>query len=351
MADGRVLICESRVPFVHGGAELYVLGLRSAIERAGLEVDVVSMPYEWDPPERILKSALMWRLVDLADMPQGSADLVVATKFPTYAVEHGNKVAWLAHQHRSAYDLAGTIYDDFTGLDDPDAWREAVRDADSRFLGECRALFTISENVGARLKEHCGLASETVYHPPPLDGRYWSGEYGSDILLVGRLEPLKRVDLAIRSMRYVKSPGAVLRIAGTGFLEGPLKELAEREGVRDRVSFEGFVTDEELLALYARAGVVLYVPYDEDMGYVPLEAFKSSRPVVVTDDSGGPLEFVKDGVTGAVARALPDEVAAAVDALLADPARARRLGERGLESVEGITWDRVIDKVVLPFLP
>lgn len=351
MAGGRVIICESRVPFVHGGAELYVQGLRRAVEGAGLEVDVVSMPYEWDPPVRILKSALMWRLLDLSDMPQGPADLVIATKFPTYAVEHDNKVVWLAHQHRSAYDLAGTMYDDFARYDAPDAWRDAVRDADRRFLGECRAVFTISGNVSGRLVESCGLASEVVYHPPPLEGRYRSEGYGSDILLVGRLEPLKRVDLAIKAMKYVRNPGAVLRIVGRGFLEGPLKELAELEGVRDRVSFEGFVPDEELLSLYARAGVVLYVPYDEDMGYVTLEAFKSERPVVVTEDSGGPLEFVKDGETGIVAPALPEDLAAALDAILADTGMAQGMGERGRESVKEITWERVVEKVISPFVP
>ena len=349
-AGRRILICESRVPFVRGGAELLVEGLRRAVAGAGYEVDVVSLPYEWDPPERILKSALLWRLLDLGSLPSGDVDMVIATKFPTYAVEHGNKVAWLAHQHRSAYDLRDTIYDDFARYDDPDAYRDAIREADRRFLSECGAVFTISENVSRRLREYCGLAGEVVYHPPPLEGRYRSEEYGTDVLLVGRLEPLKRVDLAISAMKFVKSPGAVLRIVGRGFLEGALKDLAEREGVRDRVSFEGFVSDEELIALYARAGVVLYVPYDEDLGYVALEAFKSRRPVVVTDDSGGPLEFVKDGESGVVAPARPADLASAIDDMLSDRRRAREFGTRGYESVEGITWDRVIEKVVSPFV-
>jgi len=346
----RVLICQSRVPFVYGGAELYVEGLSRNVGQAGYEVDVVSLPYEWDPPERILKSCLMWRMLDLDSGPTGGIDLVIATKFPTYAVAHENKVAWLLHQHRSAYDLEGTIYDDFARCESATTYRELIRDADRRFLSECRAVFTISENVSRRLREHCGIESTPLYHPPPLAGRYYSGDYGKDILVVGRLEPLKRVDLAIAAMKFVQTPGAVLRVVGRGFLERQLKDLAAAEGISDRVSFEGFVQEDELLSLYSRAGVVVYVPYDEDYGYATLEAFASGRPVVVTDDSGGPLEFVKDGENGLVVPARPADLAAAIDRLLADSREARAFGENGREVVDRLGWAEVIEQLVARFV-
>ena len=346
----KVLICHSVVPFVFGGAELLVKGLSRAVREAGYQVDVVSIPYQWDPPEKIIESSLIWRLLCPDESPVGEIDLVIATKFPTYAVEHPNKVAWVLHQHRSAYDLKGTIYDDFTRYDGAREYRRIIRDMDRRFLSECRGVFSISERVSRRMSEYCGVDSKAVYHPPPFDGLYRCQGYSDDVLVVGRLEPLKRVDLVIRAMKFVRRKGARLRVVGSGFLDASLKELAAEEGVADRVVFEGFVPDDELLSLYARAGCVVLAPFEEDYGYTVLEAFKSRRPVVVTDDSGGPLEFVRDGENGLVVPARPEEMAGAIDTLLSDRKKAKRLGAAGLESVEGMSWDQVVEALVDPFI-
>ena len=59
------------------------------------------------------------------------------------------------------------------------------------------------------------------------------------------------------------------------------------------------------MALYATCRGVLYVPFDEDFGYVTVEAFLSRKPVVTASDSGGPLEFVEDGASGFVAAPEP----------------------------------------------
>ncbi len=348
--DQRVLICASTVPFVSGGAELLVQCLAEAVDGSGYQADVASMPYRWDPPEQIIKSCFLWRLLNLEEVPEGKVDMVVATKFPAYAVQHYNKVAWIIHQHRSIYDLKDTIYDDLAGYDKAKELRDVVQRMDTRFLSECRKVFAISLNVASRLREYSGIESETIYPPPPYDGKYYSDDYGNDVLLVGRLEPLKRVDLAIKAMKFMRRPGATLRIVGKGFLENPLRELAESEGVSGRVSFEGLVTEEKLLELYARAGCVVYVPYDEDYGYATLEAFKSQRPVVVTDDSGGPLEFVRDGENGRVIPAEPQVLGEAIDEILSDRKKARQLGRVGFEAVEGISWNEVIERLIRPFL-
>ena len=351
MAEGsRVLICASRVPFVSGGAELHVQGLARAVEDAGYQVDVVSIPYQWTPPERIIENCLVWRLLDFCENAYGRIDLLLATKFPTYATEHPNKVAWVFHQHRGLYDLQDTIYDDLAENEFAEDYRDAIRRMDRGFLSECRHVFANSVNVAGRLSEYCGVESEPIYHPPPFEGKYYSEGYGNDVLVVGRLEPLKRVDLAIAAMKHLRNPRATLRVVGAGFLEAALRELAEAEGVAARVHFDGFVPEQELLSLYANAGCVVYVPFDEDYGYVTLEAFRSRRPVVVTDDSGGPLEFVRDGENGKVVPASAPALAGAIDELLGDRKKARRLGAAGYTAVEGISWAEVVDRVVRPFI-
>lgn len=350
MAGKKVLICESVVPFTSGGAELLVRGLAQAVREAGYEVDTVSIPFSWKTPDRIVKSCLVWRLLELSEREMGPVDLVVATKFPTYLVDNPRKVAWVFHQHRSLYEFEGTIYDDLKGQPQAEDYREMLRRLDRRFLLECRKVFTISANVTKRMSRYSQVNSEVLYHPPPLAGHYQSGEYGNDVLVVGRLEPPKRIDLAIRAMRFVKNRRALLRITGRGLLDEPLRELAEKEGVANRVRFEGFVTDEELIELYANAGCVVYTPFDEDYGYVTLEALASRRPVVVTDDSGGPLEFVKENESGRVVPATPEAVASAIDGLLADRGKARRFGDDGYERVRDISWDGVVERLITPFV-
>jgi glycosyltransferase involved in cell wall biosynthesis len=116
--------------------------------------------------------------------------------------------------------------------------------------------------------------------------------------------------------------------------------------VTSRVSFLGAVADQALPALYREALAVIYVPFDEDYGLVTLEAFLAAKPVVTASDSGGTLEFVDDGVTGAVTPPDPAALGAAVGALHASRARAASLGDAGRSRASAITWDGVIDRLV-----
>ncbi len=98
--------------------------------------------------------------------------------------------------------------------------------------------------------------------------------------------------------------------------------------------------------MYANALGVLFAPFDEDYGYVTLEAFLSAKPVVTCRDSGGVLEFVRDGVNGRVAEPDPAALADALEGLAADRARAAAMGDAGRELARGITWDGVIEKLL-----
>ena len=143
------------------------------------------------------------------------------------------------------------------------------------------------------------------------------------MLGVGRLETVKRAHLAIEAMARVDCP-IELRLAGEGTQRANLEALASRLGVSDRVRFLGAVDDETLLGLYADALAVVYVPYDEDFGYVTLEGFLARKPVITAADSGGPLEFVVDDVNGAVVAPDADAIAAPSTAMPARGARPRR---------------------------
>ena len=110
--------------------------------------------------------------------------------------------------------------------------------------------------------------------------------------------------------------------------------------------FLGAVDDDTLLRLYAGALTVAYVPYDEDFGYVTLEGFLARRPIVTAADSGGPLEFVVDGVNGSVASPTPESVATAINRYAADRRLAAAHGGSGYDRARTVTWDGVIEKLV-----
>lgn len=339
----RIVICGAKVPFAHGGAEMLVDSLRAELAARGFEVDVVTIPFHWPTRTELFKSSLAWRLVNLTEAGGQRIDLVIATRFPSYLVKHPNKVVWLVHQLRQVYDLLGTRYSDFNEDQPRDAKAlEMIRAMDRRTLSEARAVYTISGNVADRLRRFNQVPAEVLYPPPRLDPLYHSGDFGDYLFTVGRLDPLKRFDLLIRALQHTETP-VRCKIAGTGPERENLQALAGRLGVADRVDFLGWVDDKEVVELYASALGVYYAPYDEDYGYVTVEAYKAAKPVVTTADAGGVLEFVEDGVNGFVCSPdSPKEIGARFDTLFRGREKARVFGEAGQRKVREITWDRVI---------
>jgi len=340
-----VLVCEAQVPLVHGGAELHVSGLVGQLRRRGFRAERVSIPFKWYPKQELLAQAAAWRMVDLSESNGEPIDLVIATKFPTYFVRHPNKVTWLFHQYRAIYDLCGTAYSEFDHLEGDVRLRDALIRLDGAVLAESKRLFSNARNTAARLARYNGLAAEPLYHPPPLADKVQAGPFGDYVLSVGRLELNKRVDLIIKALAHV-DPAVRLVIVGEGLLRQPLEAAAAESGVADRVRFTGGIDDQQLVDLYAGAFAVAFPPYDEDYGYVTLEAFLARKPVITTSDAGGPLEFVDDGVTGLVTEPAPEAFGAAIARLAADRRLAAALGGAGYERARSITWDGVVERLV-----
>jgi glycosyltransferase involved in cell wall biosynthesis len=113
-----------------------------------------------------------------------------------------------------------------------------------------------------------------------------------------------------------------------------------------RVELPGFVADDDLIERYARALAVVYAPFDEDYGYVTLQAFLAAKPVITAKDSGGVLEWVDDGVTGIVTDGSAAATGAAIDRLAGDRELARRMGEAGRERVKDLAWGPVVERLL-----
>ena len=339
----RLAVCLPQVPFERGGAEIVADDLVEQLKIRDHVAALVTVPFKWYPGERVLTQAFLWRLLDLEEANGTPIDAVIATKFPSYAVRHPNKVVWLLHQFRQAWDLDRTEIGQFSESAEDRALRRQVLAFEKTVLGEAKAIFATSGNVAARLEASTGLQAELMPHPPaPL--AYRCDRYDDFILSVNRLDRAKRIDLLLEAA--AAEPTLRVVIAGDGPDRERLETLARDRGLNGRAEFTGRISDARLTELYASCLGVYYAPMDEDFGMVPFEAFLSEKPVVTTTDAGGPLDVVHDRSTGLVVAPNATDLARACVWLRDHAAEARAFGRAGRDVARTVTWDACIDRLL-----
>ena len=339
----RIAVCAPQVPFARGGAEIFADDLVAELRERGHETDLVTVPYKWYPGERVLSQAFLWRLLDLTEADGRPIELVIATKFPSYAVRHPNKIVWLLHQFRQAYELDRTELGQFGESVEDRAARRAVHRLDRVALGEARRLFATSHNVAERVTRSTGLEAEVMPHPPQ-ELPYRTESYDDFVLSVGRLDRAKRHDLLLEALAADSTLQCV--IVGDGPDRERLESVAQKHALNGRARFAGRVDEEELAGLYARCLAVYYAPVDEDFGMVPYEAFLAEKPVVTTTDAGGPLEVVTDRRTGLVCEPRAASLAEACSWLRAHVDDAKTWGRAGKELARRVSWDETIARLL-----
>ena len=166
--------------------------------------------------------------------------------------------------------------------------------------------------------------------------------------LICRVELHKRQWLLVEAMRHVKTD-VKLRLCGTSVNSANLDSLRAaiaQYKLQSKVIFEDrWISEDEKIERLAPALAVAYLPQDEDSyGYSSLEAAHSSKPVLTTDDSGGVLELVIDGVNGFVVPADPVAIAEAMDRLFVDRILTRRMGEANKQRISEmrIDWETIV---------
>lgn len=343
----KVVLLTTQVPFTFGGAEIHVQNLKGAIQKAGHKCEIIQIPFKWYPPEKIVDHILISRLIDLSESNGDKIDLVIGLRFPAYLVPHSNKKMWIIHQHRPAYELWNTKFCDLMHFPNGREVRDAIRRADTKHIQEAREIYTNSHNVSKRLKRYNDIESTPLYHPPGNAESFYKGKSENYVFFPSRLTEIKRQDLAVSAMKYVKTDTKLV-IAGlpdNPDFEEYLKRLIKKENVSDRVELLGGVSEEEKLDLYANARAILYPPLDEDYGYVTLEGMLSHKPVITCRDSGGSLEFIEDGRNGFVRDSSPEDLADAINLVGSNKEKSIMMGDSGREKFDSmnITWENVVE--------
>ncbi len=183
----------------------------------------------------------------------------------------------------------------------------ALRRWDRRAADRVNHFIAISTEIQARIRRYYGREAAIIY-PPVNTARFTpvpAGEVEDYFLVVSRLIPYKRIDLAVRACTALGLP---LKVGGRGRDLERLRALAG-----PTVEFLGYVPDDELPGLMAQARAFLF-PGLEDFGITPLQANAAGRPVIAFA-GGGALDTVLPGITG---EHFPAQTVESLQAVLAD---------------------------------
>jgi D-inositol-3-phosphate glycosyltransferase len=362
-----------------GGMNVYVRSLASNLARAGVPCDVLTRADHAEQPA-VVEVERGFRVVhlaagpvapvpkralpDLVDPFVGAALRYFAAEHASYDVLHANYWISGAVGHRLKHELDLPLVATFHTLDRVKAEAGVGDDPETRarIEGEtvnCADLMVAAtDDEREQLVTLYGAARDRVeVVPPGVDHQLFvPGDRaaarralrldpeGRVLLYVGRIQPLKGADLAVRCLGELDDDVSLLVVGGPSGTDGEAEVLGLRElvadlGLDDRVQFVPPQTHDRLLAYYQAADVCLVPSRTESFGLVALEAAACGTPVVAAD-VGGLGSVVDDGRTGFLVsgRAAAD-YAAPVDLLLSDPELARAMGANALARLRRLYGD------------
>lgn len=343
------IVAPSSFPYAIGGAENFWWGLLRAMHHAGIEADLIKVPYQEHRLIDLLRGYAAFAVLDLDHF-----DYVITTRYPAWAIRHHTHVVYMQHPCRILYDFYPTnlsqsltadtlnylssigVPDLYMNLlvacDEPNwvcpefdhqqfirtfihaiqgdidhpSWalpgalsRKIIQILDAICLhpSYIQGYAAISKTVANRDGYfRSGIKPRVLYHPTHLEG--FSCSEPEYIFSASRMVEAKRVDLIIESY-LAANVHYPLKIAGDGPQRGRLEKLANGH---PQIEFLGRLTDHDLVHAYAKALFVPFIPKDEDYGLITVEAMMSGKPVLTTDDSGGVKELVVHGKNGWITR-------------------------------------------------
>jgi D-inositol-3-phosphate glycosyltransferase len=359
---------------------VYVRALASALARAGVECDVLVRRESTATPEvvqvepgfRVVQldagpavPVSKHQLIDLVE-PMVDATIRRAGRDGAYDLFHANYWVSGAVGHRLKHELDRPLAATFhtlarvkadAGIDDDPALRsriehEIVACADLMLASTVAERDQLARLYGADVGRveivPPGVDHETFRPAPPARRATERAALGLGsgpvLLFAGRIQPLKGADLAVAALAELGDPEAVLLVVGGP--SGPdgadelarLHDLVGALGLRDRVRFVPPQSHADLARYYRAVDVCIVPSHSESFGLVALEAAACGTPVVAAA-VGGLSSLVDDGVTGHLVDSRePDDYAAPIARLLADPAAAAVMGANAEVASRRYAW-------------
>ncbi len=242
------------------------------------------------------------------------------------------------------------------------AFGAAFRVADRIAWRKYTKVFAISGEVRNRIvagKLRAPKEIDVIYPGVDPAAHQPTGTYLPEFLIPGRIMWTKNLELGIDAFMNLMQRRPDLsrfRLIIAGFVDVKsrpyLAALRERASSCPQVEFIEAPSDEELFALYGRVSAIVYPPFNEDWGLVPIEAMMFGKPVVAVN-RGGPTETIVNGRNGFLTEPDPQAFSVAMERFADDPELVREMGKHGREHVNRFDWrffveamDNCIDRAV-----
>ena len=167
-------------------------------------------------------------------------------------------------------------------------------------------------------------------------------------LIAGRIMWTKNIELGIEAFLRFREAYPGFRLVIAGMVDGKSESYLERlkgmaGGARD-IEFIPAPSDEQLRSLYSRCFALLFTPFNEDWGIVPLEAMSFGKPVIAVN-RGGPSESIEHEKSGILTAPEPEAFASWMGRLITDTGLANRLADEGPRSVAKYSWANVVERI------
>jgi glycosyltransferase involved in cell wall biosynthesis len=215
-------------------------------------------------------------------------------------------------------------------------------------------VFAISSETKSRILRGnlCPEEKLEVLHPgvefPKLLA---SQQYEKRFLIAGRIMWTKNIELGISAFQELLRRRPDLddfELVIAGFVDDKSKAYLARlralASTTPQIKFLESPSDGEMLGLYQNCYCLVYTPFNEDWGLVPIEAMALEKPVIAVDH-GGPKETILDGMTGYLLPPTPEAFAKAMELLADSPGLAQALGKRGREHARRFGWETFCDRL------
>ncbi|MDQ2660492.1 MAG: glycosyltransferase [Actinomycetota bacterium] len=302
-------------------------------------------PHDW------LRFALPWRIkqnsariIDAVkpDVVHFQSHIVVGRGLSLEAAKRGIRIIGTNHfmpENMLEFTLVPKAWQEWAvGL----AWKAA-----RRTFGRAEAVTTPTRRAAQFLETHTGLTGVHAISCGIDAHKYspsWEPRTENRILFVGRVTGEKQIDVLLRALTLLPDElGAKVEIVGGGDQKRNLEHLAAELGVADRVTFTGYVTDDQLRDAYHRASVLAMPSIAELQSIVTMEAMASALPVVAANAMALP-HLVHDGENGYLfTPSDPEDLAAKLRAVLeATPDEYRAMKEASIRLIAAHDIQRTI---------
>lgn len=323
----KVAIFSTIEPFVKGGAKKQFENLQNyLINHFNIPTELFFIPFSTNI-EKLDEQVESIRKLNI------KADILITSRPMSYAIKHNHKIVWFMHHISFFYEFSNTKLNPYLNYPNFEIIKSKFIEQDTYLLNESKKIFSVSNFVASKLEKFNNIKAETIY--PFLNDidKYYNSEYSDYFFLPSLITYTKRQHLIIEALLYTKNPVKLI-LAGQidqKYFKKYISPLIKNKKIKNNLKIiDKFLTDEKY-DLYSKCLAVIFTPINEAFGYVVLESFFSSKPVITTIDSGGPTELVENKINGFIIENNPKKIAEIMDELYENRKLAQELGKNALD--------------------